>query len=62
MSDLKRDEWGLNTLEKEELELRAGMTLREWWALLCMLGDAVKKAEKYWPKFKEGFVAGWEEA
>ncbi len=53
---------GLRTLDENEMQTCGGMSLREVWLLLNMLGDAIKKAEKYWPAFKEGFQAGWEAA
>lgn len=62
MKEHLRDEWGLKTLDENEMQTNGGISLRELWLLLNMLGDAIKKAEKYWPAFKDGFQAGWEEA
>ncbi len=57
-----KDELGLRALDRQEMLVRGGLSLRELWNLLSILGEALKKAEKYWPKFREGFVAGWEAA
>ncbi|MDD2419474.1 MAG: hypothetical protein EOM16_00260 [Bacteroidia bacterium] len=62
MKEHSKAEWGLVPLEEREMLQNGGMSLRELWQLLSILGEAVKKAEKYWPKFKEGFVEGWEAA
>ncbi len=62
MKEYVKDEWGLKTLDKNEMQVCGGMTWREFWLLLNAIGDAVKKAEKYWPSFKEGFQTGWEAA
>ncbi len=53
---------GLRTLDQNEILVKGGISLRELWNLLNAIGDAVKKAEKYWPKFRDGFQAGWEAA
>jgi len=62
MSEIMKDELGLRALDRQEMLVRGGLSLRELWNLLSILGEALKKAEKYWPKFREGFVAGWEAA
>jgi hypothetical protein len=62
MNEYLRDERGLVRLTEEEMYTSGGLTLREWWQLLNTLGDALKKAEKYWPKFREGFTEGWRAA
>ena len=62
MEEYVKDEWGLRALKRDEMLTRGGLTFRELWNLLNLLGEAVKKAEKYWPKFREGFQAGWEAA
>ena len=62
MSEIMKDELGLRALDRQEMLVRGGLSLRELWNLLPILGEALKKAEKYWPKFREGFVAGWEAA
>lgn len=62
MKEYVKDEWGLRTLRTDEMLTRGGLTFRELWNLLNILGEAVKKAEKYWPKFRDGFQAGWEAA
>ena len=56
------EKWGLETLTLEEELTGGGLTFKELWEMLNLLGDVVKKIEKYWPSFKEGFVAGWEGA
>ena len=62
MKEHLRDETGLKTLDINEMQTSGGMSLRELWLLLNMIGDAIKKAEKYWPSFRDGFQEGWEEA
>ncbi len=53
---------GLRTLDQNEMLVKGGISFKELWNLLNAIGDAVKKAEKYWPKFRDGFQAGWEAA
>ncbi|MDP3452808.1 MAG: hypothetical protein Q8R90_07615 [Bacteroidales bacterium] len=62
MKEYAKEVWGLRTLDREEKLVKGGISFRELWNLLNAIGDAVKKAEKYWPKFREGFQAGWEAA
>ena len=62
MSEYVKDEWRLTTLEENEEMIAGGMSLRELWRLAQLIGEVVKKVEKYWPKFKHGFVEGWEAA
>ncbi|MHC1779233.1 MAG: hypothetical protein AB9922_03230 [Bacteroidales bacterium] len=62
MKEYLDDEWGLKTLTGKEALTRGGLTFRELWEMLAILGEALKQAEKYWPRFKKGFVAGWEDA
>lgn len=62
MNEHVKDEWRLTTLEENEEMIAAGITLRELWRYATLIGEALKKAEKYWPSFKHGFVEGWEAA
>ncbi len=52
----------MQSLSQNEMMISGGLTLREIWRYLEMAGKALKTIEKYWPKFKHGFVAGWEAA
>ncbi|MFA6770352.1 MAG: hypothetical protein WCR71_04190, partial [Bacteroidales bacterium] len=62
MNEYVKDEWRLTTLEENEETIAGGLSLTELWRLANFLGNALKKAEKYWPSFKHGFVEGWEAA
>lgn len=62
MNEYLKDEWRLTTLEESEEMVAGGISYRELWQLLNTLGEVLKKAEKYWPSFKHGFVEGWEAA
>jgi hypothetical protein len=62
MKEYLDDKWGLKTLTGKETQIRGGLSFKELWEFLTILGEAVKQAEKYWPRFKKGFVAGWEGA
>lgn len=52
----------MQNLSQQEMMISGGMSLRDIWRYLEMAGKALKTIEKYWPKFKHGFVAGWEAA
>ncbi len=52
----------MQNLSQQEMMISGGMSLRDMWRYLEMAGKALKTIEKYWPKFKHGFVAGWEAA
>jgi hypothetical protein len=46
MKEYVKDEWGLRALKTDEMLTRGGLTFRELWNLLNILGEAVKQAEK----------------
>ncbi|MPM24561.1 hypothetical protein SDC9_71044 [bioreactor metagenome] len=62
MEKIMREQWGLTPLDEREMLQNGGLSLREIWNYLTLLGEVLKKAEKYWPSFKHGFVDGWEAA
>lgn len=62
MNEYVKDEWGLTTLEEKEEMIAGGLSYREIVRLAKIIGEAVQTIEKYWPRFKHGFVEGWEAA
>ncbi len=62
MNEYVKDEWRLTTLDEKEEAIAGGVSYRELWQLAKLIGEVIKKAEKYWPSFKHGFVEGWEAA
>jgi hypothetical protein len=62
MKEYVNRDWGLETLDNEELLTSGGMTLKELWLLLEKLAQLADQAEKYWPNFKKGFQVGWRAA
>ncbi len=62
MKEYVKQDWGLETLNNEELLTSGGMTLKELWLLLEKIAEMADKAEKYWPSFKKGFQVGWRAA
>ncbi len=62
MKEFVEREWGVETLDDESLLVEGGLTFREFMNLLEKAAALAEELEKYWPRFRKGFVAGWEAA
>jgi len=62
MKEYVERDWGVETLDNDDLNVQGGLTLRELWMLLEKAAALAEELEKYWPRFQKGFQAGWEAA
>jgi len=62
MKEYVDGDFGLETLNEKELLTCGGITLRELWVLLQEAAALAEELEKYWPRFRKGFQAGWRSA
>ncbi len=62
MKELIEREWEVDALDSEGMNVQGGLTFRELLNLLEKAAALAEELEKYWPRFRRGFVAGWEAA
>ena len=62
MKEFVEREWGVETLDDESLQLQGGLTFREFMNLMEKAAALAEELEKYWPRFRKGFVDGWRAA
>ena len=62
MKEFVEREWGVETLDDESLQLQGGLTFREFMNLMEKAAALAEELEKYWPRFRRGFVDGWRAA
>ncbi len=62
MKEYVEEDFGMETLSEKELQISGGMSLKEVWRLLQEAAALADELEKYWPRFRKGFQAGWRSA
>lgn len=62
MKEYDERDWGLVTLDNNELQMQGGITFKELRRLLEEAATIAEEIQKYWPRFRKGFLAGWEAA
>ncbi|MCK9305700.1 MAG: hypothetical protein PHP30_06470 [Bacteroidales bacterium] len=62
MKEYDGEDCGMKALDGNELMISGGMTLRELWTLLQEAAALAQELERYWPRFRKGFQAGWRSA